>query len=184
MKIKKTSLAIVALIVCVSLLSTAFAMLYMSRNVNFTATIATNGNFKIYSDALCTQEFTTQDWTSIDVSSIDFVYKQTVYLKNLGNAPLKLSWQMSQLNGWIPNTSPRYIRNSGNMQFFSFLHASTDGGRWIPMDCTYPVEIGNMEYFVNLPVGEVYEMRYGLTVLQNSPPETFAWQIVINGESV
>lgn len=86
--------------VIIGMILTIFASgaIVSSANVSSSGIVAT-ANLRIYSDSACTQTITSIDWGTVSSGSS---INKTVYIKNVGTAPLTLSLTK---NNWNPTTA-------------------------------------------------------------------------------
>ncbi len=88
-KITKTTGILLVAVAVLSLTTSAFAYLWITRSMDFSFTLAKNGDIQLYSDAECTTVFSSYDWgefTDEETKSL------TVYVKNIGNIAQNVSW--------------------------------------------------------------------------------------------
>lgn len=88
-KITKTTGILLVAVAVLSMLSGALAYLWVTRTVDFTFSLAKNGDIQVYSDAECTTVLTSYDWgefTDAQTKTLD------VYVKNIGNIFQNVSW--------------------------------------------------------------------------------------------
>ena len=189
MKIRKTSIAIIALIICVGLLSTAFAYLWVTRTIDYSLSVKTTGNFAIYQDADCTIPITTRNYGEIDVSTAPAIISFTNYFKNTGNTPITVTYTMSIPDGWALNTPQTgYSRTNVASEltaqlFFYYTGGEAENGRWLPVEST-ATETATAQHTFTIPYKGVLPMTYKLVVGQGILAEAMNWQLSFDGESV
>lgn len=92
------------LIILVLSSALAYALVYITKTINFSASIKTSGNIGAYSDLSCTIPMTSYDFGEFDVASSDVIKTVSVYLKNIGNVIDILTWSASPFDSVIGNT--------------------------------------------------------------------------------
>ena len=117
---KKTSIAVIALVVtALALTLTTAALLSSNQTVPLNGTIGSgttdNGsidtiNVGVYSDSACTQTVTALNVGTLNPGG---TATQTVYIKNAGNIAETLTMTA---NNWTPTNAPTYLTLSWNRQ--------------------------------------------------------------------
>lgn len=146
---RKTAILIVALVL--SLMSTtALGVLYITRQVQFQASVLVFGDFQVFEDPGCTVELLAFDFGEIDNTESRVAIDKLMYFKNLGNGPIEITWTMIDDNlDWVCNADGAY-----------YLQPPPTGGRWL-----LQVRVGTNVWMPTDAVdGEKLGWEYGLAV--------------------
>jgi len=139
-----TKLTVVVLALTgIVLTAVVMAQLSGSTSIPFNGTINTVG-VEAYSDSACTQPVTALNVGNVDPGS---TVTQTVYIKNSGSIPVRLSMAVS---GWIPTGSssylslswnrPNYLLNAGaSVSATLTLTVAADTGSLTTFSCTVTI---------------------------------------------
>lgn len=109
--------------------TTVFALLYVTRQIDMQATVKVTGNIRVYEDANMTTEITTYDWGEFD-PSINEQKEKNLWIKNTGNAKVYVRWYVTfvtSLNVTWNDTSDRYdlLRNGITLIWKFFLETQS-----------------------------------------------------------
>ncbi len=155
--------AFIVMAMAIMLLTTALAVTYYTQTINHHASIGTDGSIEAYSDASCTQVIVNHDWGTFDTSSADDTKNASVYVKNLGNLPVNVTWAASNLA--YDTGQDKYV----SAPWTFYMANGTSGTIIRPENDTSPSK-------TNLDVGEVAHFRFFLTAAQGGSPTTLDFQ--------
>ena len=152
---KKTAILIATL--ALSLMSaTALGVLYITRQVQFQASILVSGDFQIFEDADCTTELTSFDFGELDNSKTLARVDKVVYLKSLGNQPIEIAWKLIDDNmTWECVNNGDYYLAPETIGSQWLLKAGYDNVIWMPTDAVDGEQPDIREYGLVLGVGQV-----------------------------
>jgi hypothetical protein len=96
-------IGILAAVLIVVLIATAYSILTVTVTFTSTGRINTTANIGIYSDSACTQPLSAIDWGNLTVGTTS---NYLVYVKNMGNVRQTISLSA---NAWVPSTAAQYL---------------------------------------------------------------------------
>ena len=106
---RKLKLALIVTALTVILLtSTIYALVIIRHSVPMTGSIRVTADLAVYSDTGCTQPITALTWGTLDKGAS---VSQTVYIKNIGELPVKLS---ASVESWTPSEAVSYLTLTAN----------------------------------------------------------------------
>ncbi len=155
--------AFIVMAMAIMLLTTALAVTYYTQTINHHAEIGVDGSIQAYSDASCTLVMTSQPWGTFNTSTADDTKNVSVYVKNLGNVPVNVTWYASTL-----------AYNTGQDKYVSapwtfYMANGTSGSIIRPENDTSPSK-------THLAVGDVAYFKFFLTAAQGALPDTLDFQ--------
>ena len=162
-------LAFLALLCVIVLLSAALATIYYSKTVGHQASILTDGKVQTYSDSGCNVILNDHNWGSFNVSSGNATKSVDLYLRNIGNVAVNVTWIASGFTSY----------NGAEIQYqtpsWTLYLVKVDAGetRIRPENDTTSDDI-------HLVSGQIVHLKLYLTALDNSPPEDLTFQTIFN----
>jgi len=112
MNSKKLSIALPILITLL-VTTVGIAVIFMTRDITMTASVKTMGTVGVYSDSGCTIEVNSYAWLEFDPSTGQHNKTLNLWLKNLGNVPINVSWIMTDANlVWTNVISQYFVSNA------------------------------------------------------------------------
>lgn len=162
-------LGFLTLLCIILLLSSALAIIYYTKTVDHQATILTDGKIQTYSDSGCTVALDSYNWGSFNTTSGDMTKYVDLYLKNIGNVAVNVTWIATEFTSYN-GTESQYESSSWTLYLVKVDAGET---RIKPENDTTPDKI----YLLS---GETVHMKFYLTALDNSPPESLAFQTSFN----
>jgi hypothetical protein len=93
MKLSKKQLALIALVVVLAISNIAFAVLYETRNVDFTGGVSVIGDIEVFRDD-GTTVLTSFDFPNF-TGGVAYTHQLDFFINNTGNQPLYVYWNIS-----------------------------------------------------------------------------------------
>ena len=163
---KKTAILIVALVL--SLMSTtALGVLYITRQVQFQASILVSGDFQIFEDPECTIELLAFDFGELDNTESLVAIDKLMYFKNLGNGPIEITWTMMDDLEWVCSADGAYYLQPPPTGGRWLLQARVGTNVWMPTDAVDVEKLG-WEYGLAVDTGAVATVTLTLVCAQSA----------------
>lgn len=163
---KKTAILIATL--ALSLMSaTALGVLYITRQVEFQASILVSGDFQIFEDPECTIELLAFDFGEIDNTESSVIIDKLIYFKNLGNRPIEITWTLIDGLEWVCNADGAYYLQPPPTGGRWLLQARVGSNVWMPTDAV-DAEKPGWEYGLAVNIGAVASVTLTLVCAQSA----------------
>jgi hypothetical protein len=168
MQFSKRNMAIIALVIILVASNVAFAVLYMTKNVNISGGVAAVGAIEIYEEDGVTP-LTDYDFPLFTAGTLDY-YILDFFVNNTGNVPVYVTWNISTSSISWENVGPRYVHLESSVEKYYYTLFEPDYSEyWCPYYDGYTAEI------VVLAVGAGEHIQLLLTYLGSpTTPETFS----------
>jgi len=179
-KISKTTGILFAIIAILSMVTSSFAYLWLQKNAEFTFSVKANGNFSLYEDAECLIPLTTLELGELEANEEANIYY--IYVKNEGNIPLELTWDMP-IDGWT------YVPESSKYKYFNSydtISCSMVLKQWTPTELIWmplPYEGTEDTEILNLDNFEVKAIKMIVYVVPTAICEDISFTLQIYGEN-
>lgn len=169
MQFSRKTIAIIALVIILAASNVAFAVLYMTKNVNITGGVSAVGAIEIYQEdgvtPLTSYDFPLFTGGTAGPQYLDF------FVNNTGNQPVYVTWNISASSiSWeIALDGHRHWENSVIKYWCQLYREEIPGSYW------YPYTTGTPQETVFLAVGAGIKIRLWLTYTgQPATAETFS----------
>lgn len=94
MKISKT-ISIALVTIAVLSVALGYALFQLQRQVTHTINVVGVYEFRVYKDALCTQELSAVNWATVNKGTTTYYY---VWIKNTGDTHILINWNTTETN--------------------------------------------------------------------------------------
>lgn len=160
---------LVVIAIAVLILTTAYAIVYMTKTIDFTAGVKVSGNIALYSDEACTIPFSGSfDYPLFDTENQQF--ECNVWMKNVGNVDVKVYWNMSTSSiVWTIAEDGSYMHNKSGVDYYKTWM------RLFPQDEVWTPNTMN----VTLSKGAVQKLQFNIFCYKIDIPETFTYTALI-----
>ena len=151
MKLSKKQLALIALVIVLAISNIAFAVLYVTRNVDFTGGVSVIGDIEVFKDdgttVLTSFDFPNFTGGVMQVHTLDF------FINNTGNQPLYVYWNISTSSiAWSNLTEVyRHYEEATHKYTFAVYNATND--LWTPDTEARMIPVGQR-------IQETFELQY------------------------
>lgn len=167
MQFSRKTIAIIALVIILVASNVAFAVLYMTKNVNITGGVSVVGSIELYEDDGVTP-FTSYDFPLFiggQSESFDIYF----FINNTGNQPVYIYWNISSSSiVWFAESQGYgYIHNENGDAKYGFGLWNATGDDWSPNGYVTPDAL-----YIGVGEGQRIRMHLGYTGAPNTP-ETF-----------
>jgi fermentation-respiration switch protein FrsA (DUF1100 family) len=137
MQFSKKNLAIIGLVIILAATNVAFAVLYMTKNVNISGGVATVGAIEVYGadgvTPLLSYGFPLFTGGTYQVFTTDF------FINNTGNVAVYVDWNISSSSITWTAWASGYGHMEDSVYKYDFSIYNPDlGDHWAPNDYTYP----------------------------------------------
>lgn len=178
MQFSKKNLAIIALVIILAASNVAFAVLYMTKNLNITGGVATMGAIMVYSDDGITP-LTDFDFP-LATPGVGLSYTLHFFINNTGNSPVYVYYNISSSSiGWTPDSYGYTHQEGGYTKYYlrPLIWYPAYGDYWSPREILPPESV-----FLNTGYGREVELEYMYSGIPNTA-ETFSFVFTFYAEN-